>query len=65
MSQARTRRGACEAAGRVRCSFVTMPDGAKDFNYVLLQHGAPGIHHCLQQARQYPDVGGCMRSRLP
>jgi twinkle protein len=43
--------------GRVRCSFVTMLDGCKDFNDVLLKHGAPGIHHCLQQARPYPMSG--------
>jgi twinkle protein len=51
--------------GRVRCEFVTMPEGCKDFNDVLQQQGAAGVHRCLQQTQPYPVSGLYSAAEFP
>jgi twinkle protein len=43
--------------GRERCWRVAWPDGCKDANEVLLQHGPEALRHCVEQAEPYPLVG--------
>lgn len=43
--------------GRDRCYRVQWPDGCKDANDVLLNHGALMLSDCLRQARPYPVKG--------
>lgn len=43
--------------GRDKCLIVTWPDGCKDANDVLLQHGAQVIDECLKNAKELPIVG--------
>lgn len=40
-----------------RCSFVTYPDGCKDLNDVLMQHGPEAARAVLENARPYPLKG--------
>ncbi len=51
--------------GRVRCSFVTWPDGCKDANDVLLQHGGATLSQCLLAAKPYPISGVYTLDDLP
>lgn len=39
--------------GRGRCWFVTYPDGCKDSNEVLVQHGADGLWDVLENAKPF------------
>lgn len=43
--------------GAERCLFVTYPDGCKDLNDVLLQHGAAAVAGVLSSAKAYPVRG--------
>lgn len=43
--------------GRYRCKIVSFPDGSKDANDVLLQHGAEHLKACLHKAHDYPIKG--------
>lgn len=40
-----------------RCWFVEYPDGCKDFNDVLVQHGAAGVAAVLANKKHYPVRG--------
>lgn len=40
-----------------RCYFVTYPDGCKDLNDVLMQHGEAGVTAVLNAAQPYPVKG--------
>lgn len=51
--------------GRARCSFVTFPDGCKDFNEVLLQEGAAVVAELIARAKPYPVSGIYTYSDLP
>lgn len=51
--------------GRVRCSFVLMPDGCKDFNDVLVRHGPAEVSRALAQAKPYPVSGLYRPSEFP
>jgi len=42
---------------RVRCSFVVYPDGCKDFNDVLVQHGAETVLDIIKNVKPYPIDG--------
>lgn len=48
-----------------RCSFVTYPDGCKDLNDVLMQHGREAVTKCLNGARPYPVKGVYRLSDYP
>lgn len=50
---------------RVRCSFVTFPDGCKDFNDVLVKFDAKAIFSVLQAAKPFPVSGVYSYSDLP
>ena len=39
---------------RIRCRFVTYPDGCKDFNEVLQAHGREAVMKVLKEARPFP-----------
>lgn len=43
--------------GRARCSFVTYPNGCKDLNDVLVQHGQGEVARILNSAKPYPVSG--------
>ena len=43
--------------GPDRCWRVTWPDGCKDANDVLLQHGAASLRECIDNAKPYPLEG--------
>jgi twinkle protein len=43
--------------GRERCWRVRWPDGCKDANEVLLQHGRDALRTCIEQAVPYPIAG--------
>lgn len=43
--------------GRVRCYWVSYPDGCKDLNDVLRAHGEDGVREVLTQAKPYPVNG--------
>lgn len=51
--------------GRDRCSFVTYPEGCKDFNDVLLKHGPAKISELIATAKPYPVSGVYKYSDLP
>lgn len=51
--------------GRVRCRFVSYPVGCKDFNEVLLQHGADEVNQVLRYAQPYPLSGVYTFAELP
>jgi len=40
-----------------RCSFVEYPEGCKDLNDVLLDHGPSGVAQVLNRAKQWPVKG--------
>jgi twinkle protein len=43
--------------GPHRCLFVTYPDGCKDLNDILEQHGVAGVTAALKAAKPYPVRG--------
>lgn len=43
--------------GPERCRFVKYPDGCKDLNDVLVNHGAAGVVQCINKAAHVPVVG--------
>lgn len=43
--------------GRVRCSFVTYPEGCKDLNEVLMTYGASEVIWTINYAKPYPVSG--------
>lgn len=43
--------------GRVRCMFVTYPDGCKDLNEVLMAHGGDAVTATIRDAKPYPVSG--------
>jgi twinkle protein len=43
--------------GKDRCKMVLWPDGCKDANDVLLQHGAGKLSECISAATHYPVEG--------
>lgn len=43
--------------GPQRCSYVSYPAGCKDFNDVLLHHGANSIREMIQQTKPFPTEG--------
>lgn len=51
--------------GRVRCSFVTYPEGCKDANEVLLNRGPGDLLNMVTTARPYPVSGVYTYSDLP
>lgn len=51
--------------GRVRCSFVEYPEGCKDFNDVLVQHGFAAVVEIIGAAKPYPVSGIYTYSELP
>ncbi len=50
--------------GPERCWRVTWPDGCKDANDVLMQHGASSLRDCIQSAKPYPLEGVLLVSDL-
>lgn len=46
--------------GREKCFRVTWPDGCKDANDVLVQHGPVVLAECIQDARPFPIAGVVM-----
>lgn len=51
--------------GRVRCAFVTYPDGCKDLNDVLMQHGPAEVNRVIVQAKPYPVASLYRLSEFP
>ncbi len=51
--------------GRVRCSFVSFPEGTKDANEVLVQFGAPRLLELITSAKPYPVSGVYTFADLP
>lgn len=43
--------------GRERCSRIQWPEGSKDANDVLMEHGRDKLADCINQARPYPVMG--------
>ena len=43
--------------GKERCKVVTWPEGCKDANDVLVNHGHELLHRCIESARHYPVEG--------
>ncbi len=43
--------------GADRCKFVEYPEGCKDLNDVLLQHGQEGVTRCIGHAKPFPVQG--------
>ncbi len=43
--------------GPERCRFVTYPEGCKDMNEVLVQHGKAAVVNLLMTAKPYPVIG--------
>ncbi|HEX8413809.1 MAG TPA: DnaB-like helicase C-terminal domain-containing protein [Sphingomicrobium sp.] len=43
--------------GPERCMFVRYPEGCKDLNEVLVQHGAAGVTSVISDAKPYPIAG--------
>lgn len=43
--------------GPAKCSFVVYPEGCKDLNDVLMQHGAAGIAKLVAERKPYPVKG--------
>lgn len=50
---------------RVRCSFVNLPDGCKDFNEVLVNHGQDTVREIILAAKPYPVDGVYKLSDFP
>jgi len=50
---------------RVRCSFVNFPDGCKDFNEVLVNHGKDTVREIIGAAKPYPVDGVYKLSDFP
>jgi len=50
--------------GREKCFRVTWPEGCKDANDVLMQHGTETLAQCLTDARPYPIAGVVMAMDL-
>jgi twinkle protein len=50
---------------RVRCSFITLPDGCKDLNEVLSEHGPDAVLGAIQAAKPYPVEGIYRASDFP
>ena len=46
--------------GREKCFRVTWPEGCKDANDVLTQHGSAVLEQCIQDARPFPIAGVVM-----
>ena len=51
--------------GRDRCQFVTYPEGCKDANDVLVQHGPEALMAVVRHAKPYPVSGLYTLSDLP
>lgn len=51
--------------GRPRCSFVTYPDGCKDFNDLLKAGDLAGINELIEHAKPYPVSGIYTLDELP
>jgi twinkle protein len=51
--------------GKARCKFVAYPDGCKDLNDVLMQHGAERVKEALATARWVKVDGVYRMSDLP
>lgn len=51
--------------GRVRCFFVTYPEGCKDLNEVLVNYGIKAAWKVLHEAKPYPVSGLYTVSDLP
>lgn len=47
----------CDRFGKDKCRVVRYPDGCKDANDVLVQHGAEGLRKCLNDAERVPIEG--------
>lgn len=43
--------------GAEKCLMVTWPDGCKDANDVLIQHGADALANCIEAAKALPIAG--------
>lgn len=43
--------------GLDRCKFIKYPDDCKDFNDVLIHHGADKVNELIEGAKNYPVVG--------
>lgn len=50
---------------RIRCKFVTYPDGCKDLNDVLLNHGPKAVLDVITTAKPFPVSGVYSYSDLP
>jgi twinkle protein len=51
--------------GPARCKFVTYPEGCKDLNDVLFQHGEEGVRDAISKARWVRVAGVHKLSELP
>lgn len=51
--------------GAARCLFVTYPDGCKDLNEVLIQHGSAGVVRMINGAKLWPVKGLYRMSDYP
>lgn len=51
--------------GAARCSFVTYPEGCKDLNDVLMQHGQQEVVRVINSAQPYPLKGLYKLSQYP
>lgn len=51
--------------GPARCKFVMYPDGCKDLNDVLREHGEEGVRECVGKARWVRVAGVHKLSELP
>ena len=62
------RRLAKELARRLdilRVKFLEYPEGAKDLNEVLLQHGIAAVHDLIKDAKDYPITGILKEADIP
>lgn len=50
---------------RIRCGFVVLPEGCKDFNEVLVDHGADAVLDIIKAAKPYPVDGVYKLSDFP
>lgn len=51
--------------GKARCRVVAYPDGCKDLNDVLINHGPEAIVRCIEEARWCSVPGLALMSDLP
>lgn len=51
--------------GRSRCSFVTFPEGCKDFNDLIRQHDLAAVQELIEAAKPYPVSGIYTLDELP